>query len=157
MSLELMPKSFEQLSFWPRWATATLGSSAASSQTATSAPWSSTCRWSWSSYATPACWRLFGSEKLDIRSGWSTNTSPTGKCYFPLTPLSYYWLSYSIASKIGSSQWWHSITSRKCKKIYLRVAAIAPWFHLCLPSCGPRFKSQAHHLCFFQFVLLKLY
>ena len=26
-----------------------------------------------------------------------------------------------------------------------------------LPSCGPGFKSQAHHLCFFQFVLLKLW
>ena len=37
------------------------------------------------------------------------------------------------------------------------VAAIAPWFRLCLPSCGPGFKSQAHHLHFFQFVLLKLY
>ena len=35
-------------------------------------------------------------------------------------------------------------------------AAIAPWFRLRLPSCGPRFESQAHHLCFFQFVLLKL-
>ena len=37
------------------------------------------------------------------------------------------------------------------------VAAIAPWFHLRLPSCGPGFDSQAHHLRFFQFVLLKLY
>ena len=34
------------------------------------------------------------------------------------------------------------------------VAAIAPWFRLHLPSCGPGFESQAHHLCFFQ--LLKL-
>ena len=33
------------------------------------------------------------------------------------------------------------------------VAAIAMWFCLSLPSCGPRFKSQVHHLCFFQFVL----
>ena len=32
-------------------------------------------------------------------------------------------------------------------------AAIAP---LRLPSCGPGFKSQAHHLHFFQFLLLKL-
>ena len=32
--------------------------------------------------------------------------------------------------------------------------AIAPWFRLRLPSCGPRFESRAHHLCFFQFVLL---
>ena len=37
------------------------------------------------------------------------------------------------------------------------VAAIAPWFHLRLPSCSPRFESQAHRLCFFQFVLLKLH
>ena len=36
------------------------------------------------------------------------------------------------------------------------MAAIAPWFRLRLPSCDPRFKSQAHHLHFFQFVL-KLY
>ena len=35
-------------------------------------------------------------------------------------------------------------------------AAIAPWFHLRLPYCGPGFESQAHHLRFFQFVLLKL-
>ena len=37
------------------------------------------------------------------------------------------------------------------------MAAIDPWFRLRLPSCGPGFKSQAHHLRFFQFVLLKLY
>ena len=37
------------------------------------------------------------------------------------------------------------------------VAAIAPWFHQRLPTCGPRFESQLHHLHFFQFVLLKLY
>ena len=29
------------------------------------------------------------------------------------------------------------------------VAAIAPWFHQRLPSCGPWFESQAHHICFF--------
>ena len=38
-----------------------------------------------------------------------------------------------------------------------RAAAIAPWFRLRLPSCGPGFESQVHHLRFFQFVLLKLY
>ena len=37
------------------------------------------------------------------------------------------------------------------------AAAIAPWYHLRLPSCGCGFKSQAHHLHFFQFVLVKLY
>ena len=31
------------------------------------------------------------------------------------------------------------------------VAAIAPWFRLRLPSCGPGFESQAHHLCFFNY------
>ena len=30
------------------------------------------------------------------------------------------------------------------------VAAIAQWFRLRLPSCGPRFEFQAHHLCFFK-------
>ena len=38
-----------------------------------------------------------------------------------------------------------------------RAAAIAQRFHLCLRSCGCGFASQAHNLCFFQFVLLKLY
>ena len=28
--------------------------------------------------------------------------------------------------------------------------AITQWIHLCLPSCCPRFESQAHHLCFYQ-------
>ena len=28
-------------------------------------------------------------------------------------------------------------------------AAIAQWICLCLPSCHPGFKTQAHHLCFF--------
>ena len=37
------------------------------------------------------------------------------------------------------------------------LAAVIPlWFHLHLPSCSPRFKSQAHHLRFCQFVLVKL-
>ena len=42
-------------------------------------------------------------------------------------------------------------------KYSLWVAAIAPWFRLRLPSCVPGFDSQALHLRFFQFVLLKLY
>ena len=29
------------------------------------------------------------------------------------------------------------------------AAAIAPWFRLRLPFCGPGFESQAHHLRFF--------
>ena len=35
------------------------------------------------------------------------------------------------------------------------AADIAPWFRLRLPSCGRGFESQANHLHFFQFVLLK--
>ena len=30
-------------------------------------------------------------------------------------------------------------------------AAIAQWIRLRLPSCRPGFKSQAHHLCFFNY------
>ena len=33
------------------------------------------------------------------------------------------------------------------------MAAIAPWFRLHLPSCGPGFISQAHNLRFFQSVI----
>ena len=33
-------------------------------------------------------------------------------------------------------------------------AAIAPWIRLRLPSCCPGFESQAHHLCFHQFIKL---
>ena len=36
------------------------------------------------------------------------------------------------------------------------VAAIAQWFRLCLTYSGPWFESQAHHLCYFQFVFWKL-
>ena len=35
------------------------------------------------------------------------------------------------------------------KIVHIGSAAIAPWFHKRLPSCGPGFESQAHHLCFF--------
>ena len=43
-----------------------------------------------------------------------------------------------------------------CRKHYSLAAAIAPWLCLRLPSCGPGFESQAHHLCFFM-LKLKLY
>ena len=33
--------------------------------------------------------------------------------------------------------------------------AIAPWFRLHLPSCGPGFESQTLYLRFFQFVIDK--
>ena len=35
------------------------------------------------------------------------------------------------------------------KNLQIRVAAIGPWFRLCLPSSGPGFESQALHLHFF--------
>ena len=34
---------------------------------------------------------------------------------------------------------------------------MAQWICLRLPSCCPRFQSQAHDLHFFQFILFKLY
>ena len=37
-----------------------------------------------------------------------------------------------------------------------KTTAIAPWFRLRGPSCSPGFESHAHHLSFFQFILLKL-
>ena len=40
--------------------------------------------------------------------------------------------------------------SQKGKFGMISGAAIAPWFRLCLPSCGPGFESQAHHLRFFK-------
>ena len=54
----------------------------------------------------------------------------------------------------GRRRWAHYV--QLGKRLSVLVAAIALWFRLCLPSCGPGFESQAHHLRFFQFVLLKL-
>ena len=36
------------------------------------------------------------------------------------------------------------------------ATAIAYWIHLRLPSCRHGFKSQAHHLCFYQ-ILFELW
>ena len=52
--------------------------------------------------------------------------------------------------------WIHLFGQSKPVKQKVSVAAIAPWFRLRLPSCGPEFESQAHQLRFFQFVLLEL-
>ena len=35
---------------------------------------------------------------------------------------------------------------------FQKSAAIAQWIRLWLPSCCPSFKSQAHHLQFYQFI-----
>ena len=41
------------------------------------------------------------------------------------------------------------------KTLNIKLKGVAPyvaqWIRLRLPSCRPRFESQAHHLCFFQF------
>ena len=42
------------------------------------------------------------------------------------------------------------------KEILPGAADIASWYRLHPSSCGRGFESQAHYLCFFQFVLLKL-
>ena len=52
---------------------------------------------------------------------------------------------------------WNEVEVANALKSEMGVAAIAPWFRLHLPSCGPGFESQAHHSSFFQFVLVKLY
>ena len=33
-------------------------------------------------------------------------------------------------------------------------AVIVQWIHLCLPSCYPGFETQAHHLHFYQIILI---
>ena len=45
-----------------------------------------------------------------------------------------------------SSFWTEAVT------FLSRGAAVAQWIHLRLPSCHPGFESQAHHLCFNQFI-----
>ena len=40
----------------------------------------------------------------------------------------------------------------KASKLHYRGAAIAQWLHLRLPSYHPGFKSQSHHLRFYQFI-----
>ena len=39
-------------------------------------------------------------------------------------------------------------------RINVLLAAIAQRIHLRFPSCRPRFDSYAHHLCFYQFILI---
>ena len=43
-------------------------------------------------------------------------------------------------------------TNHSGKHWVRRGAAIAQWICLCLPSCQPWFKSQAHHLSLSQFI-----
>ena len=52
-------------------------------------------------------------------------------------------LDTDVDIAINKAKW------RKQQKIKFWVSAIAPWFRLRLPSCGPWFESQALHLCFF--------
>ena len=49
--------------------------------------------------------------------------------------------------KYATTIWLYSLN---CFTTSAGAAAIAPWFRLCLWCCGPGFKSQAHHLCFFK-------
>ena len=46
---------------------------------------------------------------------------------------------------------------RHTKTRLVGAAPIAQWIRPRVPSCRPGFESQAHHLCFFQFKLFKLY
>ena len=58
-------------------------------------------------------------------------------------------LARSVGASRGADPVFTSLTF-ELAKIHLKwMAAIAPWFCLRLPSCGPVFESQAHHLRFF--------
>ena len=47
--------------------------------------------------------------------------------------------------------------AKEVRIIFFWGAAITQWIRLRLLFCRPRFESQAHHLCFFQFIWFKLY
>ena len=42
------------------------------------------------------------------------------------------------------------------RREHVGVAAIAPWFRLRLPSCGPGFESQAHHQYYFSICIIEI-
>ena len=77
------------------------------------------------------------------------NHKPSRLCLCKYISIKLNILAQRIASKL-------KILSRISTMAPDVAAAIAPWNYLRLPSCGRRFDSQAHHLSFFQFVLLKL-
>ena len=60
----------------------------------------------------------------------------------------------NISMFASFKQWmFNMLLTIKCGLLKLcqkRVATIAEWIRLCLTSCIPGFKSQAHHLCFYQ-------
>ena len=81
--------------------------------------------------------------------------------HFPLSFL-FILLSLMLILTKNRKQHFLALSSRADPKIMqtllsFRGAAIAQWIRLRLPSCRPGFESQAHHLCFFQFILFKLY
>ena len=54
----------------------------------------------------------------------------------------------------GQSHWREFLRFEETFTRKLLHLAIAEWIRLRLPSCCPRFKSQAHHPCFHQFILI---
>ena len=53
-----------------------------------------------------------------------------------------------LSSNLSLTQYWDCPNERNL----CGGAAIAQWIRLRLPSCRPGFESQAHHLCFHQFI-----
>ena len=64
-------------------------------------------------------------------------------------------ITRSFSYKPWAPNLWAKITV--FQQCWFRAAAIAQWFHQLLSSCGRGFESEAHQLCFFQFLLLKLW
>ena len=79
---------------------------------------------------------IFG-QLLDIWQFFSGHTDYIAPF---VNESSNYFSSHKFEKKFGRKR-----ESNKLDKI----RNIAPWFCLLLPSCSPGFKSQAHHLCFF--------
>ena len=70
------------------------------------------------------------------------------KCFF-ISHVSYVFVRTSMLTLYDTPK-------GVCEILTTRVSTIAPWYCLRLPSCGRGFESQAHHLCYFQFVSMKL-
>ena len=77
------------------------------------------------------------------------NSSPRP---FKNSPIWSHWLQFTTLAlhySQFSSQYDSGIVNYDRKMMnMMRVAVIAPWFRLRLPSCGPGFESKAHHTLF---------
>ena len=103
--------------------------------------------------ATSTCAKQLNANKINICRPYS-DTSHYGECSLHRHLPRFRRLGHNFRSRRGRGRQcgsvWPELDEIANFKGRRAVAAIAPWFRLRLPSCGPRFESQAHHLCFFQ-------